>query len=146
MARKLRIAWSVGCGIACLLMLALWVRSYWWIEHIGGPLSQTHRLSAWSSDGGMVIRVIYAPYGYNWYLHRTSRSQPGFSASKVRFGSAFQLLPNHIELPHWSVVLLSAAFGVVPWIKPSRRFSLRTLLIITTLIAVLLWVIIYAMD
>ena len=26
--RKLRIAWSVGCGIACVLLIVLWVRSY----------------------------------------------------------------------------------------------------------------------
>ena len=29
MARKLRIAWSVGCGIVCLLLIVLWVRSHW---------------------------------------------------------------------------------------------------------------------
>src|SRR6476661_3879782 len=27
--RKLRIAWSVFCGIACVLLIVLWVRSYW---------------------------------------------------------------------------------------------------------------------
>ena len=27
--RKLRIAWSVICSIACVLLIALWVRSYW---------------------------------------------------------------------------------------------------------------------
>ena len=28
--RKLRIAWSVTWGIACVLLIVLWVRSYWW--------------------------------------------------------------------------------------------------------------------
>src|SRR5262245_49963380 len=28
--RKLRIAWSVFWGVACLLLIVLWVRSYWW--------------------------------------------------------------------------------------------------------------------
>src|SRR6476469_9127373 len=28
--RKLRIAFSVTCLIACVLLIALWVRSYWW--------------------------------------------------------------------------------------------------------------------
>jgi hypothetical protein len=32
--RKLRIAWSVGCGIVCLLLIALWVRSYWWSDEL----------------------------------------------------------------------------------------------------------------
>src|SRR4051812_7318078 len=26
---KLRIAWSVFCGLACVLLVVLWVRSYW---------------------------------------------------------------------------------------------------------------------
>ena len=26
--RKLRIAWSVVCGVACVLLIVLWVRSY----------------------------------------------------------------------------------------------------------------------
>jgi hypothetical protein len=26
--RKLRIAWSVGCSVLCLLLIVLWVRSY----------------------------------------------------------------------------------------------------------------------
>jgi hypothetical protein len=30
--RKLRIAWSVGWGIACVLLIVLWVRSYSWSE------------------------------------------------------------------------------------------------------------------
>jgi hypothetical protein len=27
--RKLRIAWSVICGIACVLLIVLWVQGYW---------------------------------------------------------------------------------------------------------------------
>ena len=33
--RKLRIAWSVGCGlVACVLLIALWVRSYWFDDSV----------------------------------------------------------------------------------------------------------------
>ena len=28
--RKLRIAWSVVWGLAAVLLIVLWVRSYWW--------------------------------------------------------------------------------------------------------------------
>ena len=34
--RKLRITWTVFCGIACVLLLALWARSYWWMDNFGG--------------------------------------------------------------------------------------------------------------
>jgi hypothetical protein len=30
--RKLRIPWSVAWGIACVLLVVLWVRSYWWSD------------------------------------------------------------------------------------------------------------------
>src|SRR5918995_3829478 len=37
---KLRIAWSVGWGLLCLLLIVLWVRSYWWNDFA------SHRLAA----------------------------------------------------------------------------------------------------
>src|SRR5687768_1047325 len=37
MSRKLRIAWSVGCGIICLLLIVLWVRSYRYRDVFSGP-------------------------------------------------------------------------------------------------------------
>jgi hypothetical protein len=36
------------------------------------------------------------------------------------------------------LILMLAAFAIVPWIRWSNRFSLRTLLIATTLIAIVL--------
>ena len=32
--RKLRIAWSVVWGLAIVLLIVLWVRSYWWEDTI----------------------------------------------------------------------------------------------------------------
>ena len=47
-----------------------------------------------------------------------------------------------IRVPYWSLVSLSAVFAYLPWLH--WRFSLRTLLIATTLVAVLLGAIVYA--
>ncbi len=33
--RKLRIAWSVFWGLAAVLLVVLWVRSYWWVDQLG---------------------------------------------------------------------------------------------------------------
>jgi hypothetical protein len=41
-----------------------------------------------------------------------------------------------VWIPHWVLVLLSAVFAALPWLP--WKFSLRTLLIATTLIAVVL--------
>jgi hypothetical protein len=47
-----------------------------------------------------------------------------------------------ILLPCWSSVLLTATLATFPWLR--WRFSLRTLLIATTLVAVLLGATVYA--
>jgi len=44
-------------------------------------------------------------------------------------------------IPLWSLVLITAAASTLPWMR--RRFSLRTLLIATTLIAITLGLTIY---
>ena len=43
-----------------------------------------------------------------------------------------------ISTPHWFVTLLFALFAAIPWIRRKWRFSLRTLFIVTTLVAVML--------
>jgi hypothetical protein len=46
---------------------------------------------------------------------------------------------SNISLPHWVVAMASVAVATAPWLFHWRfRFSLRTLLIATTLIAVVL--------
>jgi hypothetical protein len=37
MLRYLRIAFSVTCGIACVLLIVLWVRSYSYMDYAYGP-------------------------------------------------------------------------------------------------------------
>jgi hypothetical protein len=50
-----------------------------------------------------------------------------------------------VFVPHWFPVLISAALAAISWLPWwSRRFSLRTLLIATTLVAVGLGVVVYA--
>jgi hypothetical protein len=48
-----------------------------------------------------------------------------------------------VTLPHWFLVALCAMFSAFPWI-PIRRFSLRTMLVATTLVAVVLGLIVIA--
>ena len=36
--RKLRIAFSATCLIACVLLIVLWVRSYWWVDAVYGNI------------------------------------------------------------------------------------------------------------
>src|SRR4051812_13876178 len=54
--RKLRIAWSVFWGVAAVLLIVLWVRSYWWAEGI--EIRQSSRISYAACANGELFLVI----------------------------------------------------------------------------------------
>ncbi len=62
----------------------------------------------------------------------------------MALGYRFNRDPNGIDVglqfPHWWLVAIAVTFAALPWL--SLRFSLRTLLIATTLVAVGLGIII----
>ena len=61
-----------------------------------------------------------------------------------RIGVGWSIQPNgfSVLLPHWVYAILPAMLAVIPWVWP-KRFSLRTLLIATTLVAVVLGLIVW---
>ena len=51
-----------------------------------------------------------------------------------------------VDAPHWFLVLFCASLAAIPWtpaVFRIRRFSLRTLLIVTTLLAIALAMLVY---
>jgi hypothetical protein len=145
--RKLRIAWSVGCCIACVLLITLWVRSYWWHDYCRGPVAGTHGLY-FDSAQGRIGASAFAPGMAEWI----GASQPfdqSLEAMARRFRQDWVLgfgitrvgNVNTYLVPHWFVAGSFAILGAVPWI---RRFRLCTLLIATTLVAVVLGLAVYA--
>jgi hypothetical protein len=125
--RKLRIAWSVACGIACVLMIALWVRSLWRYDHVFFP--GPHRIA--SMDGQL-------SWDENFIVNGpipTSRYDLGAVHFRSISGNVKPSSVGH-SIPHWLLAVIAAAGAAAAWL-PSR-FSLRTLLIATSLFAVLL--------
>src|SRR4051812_46809034 len=63
--RKLRIAWSVGWGVACVLLIVLWVRSFWWRDYayarVVSSATQTTYYDASSVQGGVTILAMDHP-------------------------------------------------------------------------------------
>jgi hypothetical protein len=53
--RKLRIAWSVVCAVACVLLIVLAVRSYEWADTVGGSIGVRDALSVTSLDGQLIV-------------------------------------------------------------------------------------------
>ena len=147
--RKLRIAWSVGCGIVCLLLIVLWMRSYWRVEILFHLDKYNHVVGIGSEKGvvylwpGHTVPLIPATGSnlYGWQLSSTNMvNRLGvFQWGNFQWSDAGGI--TTIQVPYWFVTPLVAAAACLPWIK---RFSLRTLLISTTLLAVLLGTMVWA--
>jgi hypothetical protein len=138
--RKLRIAWSIVGGIACVLLIALWVRSYTRSptrgagDRLSHYDSQHRLLRVWSLQGEILFSIAERRSG-RWTMHVPQDSVLGFGAGSNDSSSS-------IVIPHWFAVSAAGIFAAAPWLP--LRFSLRTLLIATTLVAAILGAIVYA--
>jgi hypothetical protein len=159
--RYLRIAFSAVCGIVCLLLIVLWVRSYFRADYLVWYPSSTQ------------ARGISTIVGSFMYLRHPDSNQYSYpetrlSVSPVDKNSREKIRKERADrnlflgfgkwspkprvsvtiIPLWFPALLVAAIGIAtaaPWIRQCKwRFSLRTLLIAMTLVAVVLGMIIYA--
>jgi hypothetical protein len=145
----------VAWGISCVLVFALWVRScryYDWID--GYFLADTFPTpEGWHGTRGITLRSWKGVASFrltdgmqpndrvfpNWEHRienddRISREPPWY----------FLHLPDWLEVnvPHGFLVAILASVACAPWLpKLTLRFSLRTLLIATTVIAAILGII-----
>jgi hypothetical protein len=142
-SRKLRISWSVFCGLVCVLLIALWARSLrtcdlLYMRHADGWKKSTFR----SSHGTMSYEyakddVAGTPDG--WHYIGIDGCGPPVQTFAFNFSPAWE----RIRIPNWLPLIFCTAAGIGPWLQ-FKRFALRTLLIAMTLIAVGLGIIAYA--
>jgi hypothetical protein len=138
--KYLRIAWSVACGILCLLVIALWIRSYWVDDCLRGQVPVAGALQFNSIYGAVTLNVSPSLSESNW---KWNSSKPNLHSSRWRF----RYYPStiswyYIAAPHWFLAVVSFTLAAIPWFR--WRFSLRTLFIAMTLVAVLLGAIVFS--
>jgi hypothetical protein len=135
MLKYLRIAVTALCLTVSALFVALWVRSYWWVDAV--YVAQTY--SAGSMQGDMYLM----PGIYNVTTARVVEHDIGpihtLSIWNADGKTVFRI--DGQAVPIWILVLSIAALAALPWLR--TRFSLRTLLIVTTLVAVGLGMVVY---
>jgi hypothetical protein len=153
--RKLRIAWSVAWGVVCVLLIVLWVRSYWWYDTLAiYPSSRSFGLG--SIQGELVYATTNFPSTFGPQPEWAARSEyitakTGFPLMKdgrplprtLGFGWFLDVNWLYLFVPHWFPMLVFVALAPASWIPRKDRFSLRTLLIATTLVAVVLGLIVW---
>jgi hypothetical protein len=139
--RKLSIVWSVAWGVVAVLLCVLWVRSY---SACDMASLYGHKLvvslgTAYFDDDVRTVgitpdgrRVTHSLISINKF-----RSVPVAYANLSGKGTSARL---------WLIAVMALSVSAVPWLRYfPRRFSLRTLLIATTLIAVVLGLVVWAL-
>ena len=133
--RYLRIAWSVAWGLACGLLIVLWVRSYSRLD----ALFCEHLRNVVSSRGELCFSCsVSAPPTIPVTEHRFG---PFSTMSFANSDKYVQVGNEGWAIPTWLPIVLAGSLLPIPWLRV--RFSLRTLLIATTLIAAVLGLIVW---
>jgi hypothetical protein len=129
--RKLRIAWSVGWGVVWVALGTACVVLQYRSANVdlmqrGGP-------------GPTVVQIYEGKLSLSWEPRVPYR--PEWAGQINRYGFRYNVYSNgswHAWGPLWAVAALIAVvvapLAALPWI--SSRYSLRTLLIATTVVAV----------
>jgi len=134
--RKLRIAWSVTWGMVAVLLCVLWVRSYWFYELVDNGVYR-------AGSGRGAVRIIYKgsvpPLPWLYHAEKLTEADE-HQWPKHKSPLKWYHRPDYAAgwIAYWLMTVSALATCVLPWIGWSTRFSLRTLLIATTLVALLL--------
>jgi hypothetical protein len=130
------------------------VRSYWWHDAIHGLTFRNHELNLSTAVG----RIRFATFDLTYKDVFTGERLQGWglTTNKIERPPSFLLVNTPLSnfgfgfagsrdvygmvavIPLWFTVVSGIAAATAPWIRYRKAFSLRTLLIATTLIAVVL--------
>ena len=156
--RMVRISWSVAWGVVAVVLCVFWVRSYWWRDMAFARNPDVGSTYAASLQGKLRIGFYRehrnSPADFSrWGVNVAPAAEMALSLErspmpKRRRALGFELVnywnPFAFAIPFWFLVLFLGATAAAPWIRWSNRFSLRTLLIAITLVAVLLGLAVWA--
>jgi len=146
--RRIRIAVSVFFGILTIAICTLWVRSYFAIDQFSG--TSGHRFyhgGIHTGEIGLAAVVPTSPekIAWSWYsepveTRPTLYSQGvGYRVTRLPFGRIDRFANGwHVVFTLRSLFLSSCIILAAVWIRYTPRFSLRILLIATTLVAAVL--------
>ena len=138
MFQLLRIAVSMLCLAACVVVVSFWMRSRNLQEAVYGAVFPSRALVVASDRGTLrsytirTTRLTRNPlYGTVSLCHYCCHD--GAECAVLCDDPARRV---EIAMPHWAAMLFPATFAAAPWLR--WRFSLRTLLVGTTIIAAVL--------
>jgi hypothetical protein len=155
MLRRLLNIASIVCLVACVVLMAIWVRSYHCIDQLQGKITGQQMISVDAFYGRLLLKESPVPYrDFPWTMNSTpiksnmpfatqtaevwDRRMGQGSSSPLGFAVYLSWPDAALMLPLWFLVLATGTLAMAfqrrwPW-----RFTLRSLFIATTFLAVVL--------
>jgi hypothetical protein len=147
MLRYLRFAAAIAFALLAVAFVALWVRSYYRFNDVSGRLGG--RLYGMATLGGAMRLYLADPslrpqqQEWRWASHEVVRLGPNMRRD-LRFPTEWSGRMQGLQLPFWFLALSSLALATLIAFKPITSFTVRGLLIATTLFAAVLGLAVYA--
>jgi hypothetical protein len=138
MMRYARYAAAWFFALAAVGFVALWVRSYFHFDQVYGPIGSLP--VCLSSDSGAVMLHSSGEVFNDWTVitfEPIGSPYPNLLGFTVLEGYA-------LRVPYWFLVASSLGLAALFAFKPITRFTVRGLLITTTLLASVLGLAVYA--
>lgn len=151
MLRIVQLVSAVVFAIACATLIALCIRSYYWANIVVWRNSILP-VQVFSMEGR--LKIVYI----DWKLSgtravsaigiRTDDGQADVISRYLRQDAdhqGFRILRSHptaVLFPYWLPILISGSLATLLGISRMRRFSLRFMLFLTAMVAILLAVIV----
>lgn len=120
--KYLRITWTTFFAVLTVLLIVLWVRSYWREDRLGYNFEIKYGFGVASSQGRMTFSN-YDTRGYSgypmitttgFYLEQFTLSSVSSRRLQWGFGTKAILSPiTYLTVPHWSLAILSAVLALV---------------------------------
>src|SRR5262245_16243948 len=111
--RKLRIAWSVVWGIAAVLLIVLWVRSFNRFDDLAFLFNNSQSIVAVQTEPGSLVWVWDGANGATFsedYYSRFFNTQRRHSADDLTLQSIagrFLVIRTAVSVPFWFLVIVS---------------------------------------
>jgi hypothetical protein len=154
MLRRLLNTGSIVCLVLCVALTGMWVRSYHAVDELRGRFTDWHVFGIISMPGRLGyqdISFFREPAGWHSSLqsNRIDRSfstvlpnafLPFFGFDEYFDGKIWPavLATRSVLLPYWALVISSGSLAMIFRLRLPWRFTLRTLFIVTTFLAVVL--------